>query len=103
MTAIGHDVKFAVSDRGIQLSRMRVPWTRGATSGALLLVLGAWVALVPFVGPYFNFADSAQSAAEATQVSPVADATAPMAAAGAEPIDPLESSPTASPTETSNE
>jgi hypothetical protein len=232
MTAIGHDVKFAVSDRGIQLSRMRVPWTRGATSGALLLVLGAWVALVPFVGPYFNFAytpaqdttwywtaargwfevapgvaafaggllllgstnravaiagswlgiaggawlivgpsltdvldmtigtpdpalstrrqalaglayfyatgalilflaaaalgrlsvqslrdaaiaerriaqaetaDSAQPAAEATQVSPAAEATAPMAAAGAEPIDSLESPPTDSPTETSNE
>jgi hypothetical protein len=56
MTAIGHDAKFAVSDRGIQLSRMRVPWTRGATSGALLVVLGAWAALVPFIGPYFNFA-----------------------------------------------
>lgn len=56
MTAIGHDMKFAVSDRGVQLSRMRVPWTRGATSGSLLLLLGAWAALAPFVGPYFNFA-----------------------------------------------
>jgi len=56
MTAIGHDVKFAVSDRGIQLSKMRVPWTRGATSGALLVILGAWAALVPFIGPYLNFA-----------------------------------------------
>ncbi|HEY3087932.1 MAG TPA: hypothetical protein VGJ59_07715 [Jatrophihabitantaceae bacterium] len=32
MTAIGHDAKFAVSERGIQLSRMRVPWTRPLTS-----------------------------------------------------------------------
>src|SRR5262249_15355843 len=56
MTAIGHDAKLAVSDRGIQLSRRRGPWTRGATSGALLVVLGAWAALVPFIGPYFNFA-----------------------------------------------
>ncbi len=56
MTAIGHDVKFAVSERGIQLSRMRVPWTRDATSGALLLLLGAWAALAPFIGPYLDFA-----------------------------------------------
>jgi hypothetical protein len=56
MTAIGHDAKFAVSERGIQLSRMRVPWTRGATSGALLLILGAWAALAPFIGPYLDFA-----------------------------------------------
>lgn len=56
MTTIGHDMKFASSDRGIRLSRMRVPWTRGATSGALLLILGAWAATVPFIGPYLNFA-----------------------------------------------
>lgn len=56
MTAIGHDTRFAFSDRGVQLSRMRVPWTRGATSGALLVILGAWAAIVPFIGPYLNFA-----------------------------------------------
>lgn len=56
MTAVGHEMKVAFSDRGIQLSRMRVPWTRGATSGALLVILGAWAALVPFIGPYLNFA-----------------------------------------------
>jgi len=56
MTAVGHHMGFAFSDRGIRLSRMRVPWTRGATSGALLLVLGAWAAIVPFIGPYLNFA-----------------------------------------------
>jgi hypothetical protein len=56
MTAIGHDTRFAFSDRGIRLSRMRVPWTRGATGGALLLVLGAWAAVVPFIGPYLDFA-----------------------------------------------
>ena len=56
MTAIGHDIKLAVSDRGIQLSKMRVPWTRGATSGALLLVIGTWAALAPFVGPYLKLA-----------------------------------------------
>src|SRR6266581_179651 len=56
MTAIGHDMKVAFSDRGIQLSRMRVPWTRGATSGALLLILSAWAALAPFIGPYLDLA-----------------------------------------------
>jgi hypothetical protein len=56
MTAIGHDTRFASSDRGVQLSRMRVPWTRGATSGVLLVILGAWAAIVPFIGPYLHFA-----------------------------------------------
>jgi hypothetical protein len=35
---------------------MRVPRSRGAFSGLLLLLLGAWGALVPFVGPYFHYA-----------------------------------------------
>jgi hypothetical protein len=56
MTAVGHDMSVPISDRGIRLSRMRVPWTRGATSGALLIILGAWAAIVPFIGPYLNFA-----------------------------------------------
>jgi len=56
MTAIGHETNLAVSARGIELSKMRVPWTRGATSGALLLIVGAWAALAPFVGPYLNLA-----------------------------------------------
>ena len=37
-------------------SRFRVARTRGALSGVLLVVLGAWAALVPFIGPYFDFA-----------------------------------------------
>jgi hypothetical protein len=35
---------------------LRMPRSRGAVSGLLLVVLGAWGALVPFVGPHFNFA-----------------------------------------------
>jgi hypothetical protein len=35
---------------------LRVPRTRGALSGFLLIVLGAWGALIPFIGPYFHFA-----------------------------------------------
>ena len=56
MTAIGHDMRVASSDRGGQVSKMRMPWTRGATSGLLLVILGAWAAIVPFIGPYLHFA-----------------------------------------------
>jgi hypothetical protein len=35
---------------------LRMPRSRGAVSGLLLVVLGAWGALIPFVGPRFNFA-----------------------------------------------
>jgi hypothetical protein len=35
---------------------MRVPRTRGLLSGLLLVLLGAWGALVAFIGPYFHFA-----------------------------------------------
>ena len=35
---------------------LRVPRTRGLFSGVLLVLLGAWGALIPFVGPYFHFA-----------------------------------------------
>ncbi len=35
---------------------MRVPRTRGALSGALLVLLGLWGGLIAFVGPYFHFA-----------------------------------------------
>lgn len=35
---------------------MRVPRTRGAVSGAVVAVLGAWGALIPFIGPSFNYA-----------------------------------------------
>ncbi len=36
--------------------RLRMPRSRGATSGFLLVLLGIWGALIPFVGPYFDFA-----------------------------------------------
>ena len=37
---------------------LRVPRSRGAISGLLLLLLGIWGGLVPFVGPYFHYAYS---------------------------------------------
>jgi hypothetical protein len=36
-------------------ARRRVARSRGAGGGILLVLLGAWGALIPFIGPYFNF------------------------------------------------
>ncbi len=36
--------------------RLWMPRSRGAVCGLILIVLGAWGALIPFVGPHFNFA-----------------------------------------------
>jgi hypothetical protein len=36
-------------------SPMRLPRTTGALSGVLVVVLGIWGALIPFVGPYFHY------------------------------------------------
>lgn len=35
---------------------LRVPRSRGALSGVLLVLLGAWGALIAFIGPYFHYA-----------------------------------------------
>jgi hypothetical protein len=35
---------------------MRLPRTTGALSGFLIVLLGLWGALVPFIGPYFHYA-----------------------------------------------
>ena len=43
------------NDPDLHGGRMRVPRSRGALSGALLIVLGIWGALIPLVGPYVNF------------------------------------------------
>jgi len=41
---------------------MRVPRTRGAVSGAIIALLGAWGALIPFVGPTFGYSIGPDSA-----------------------------------------
>lgn len=38
------------------LNSLRMPRSRDAVTGLLLVLLGAWGALIPFVGPYFDFA-----------------------------------------------
>jgi hypothetical protein len=43
-------------------ARMRVPRSRGAVSGLLLILLGAWGALIPLVGPYVHFGFTPDSA-----------------------------------------
>jgi hypothetical protein len=35
---------------------LHMPRSRGAVSGLLLIILGVWGALVPFIGPFFHFA-----------------------------------------------
>lgn len=40
----------------IRASRFTVPRTRGAFSGLLIVLLGAWAGIVPFIGPYLDFA-----------------------------------------------
>jgi hypothetical protein len=39
--------------------RLRMPRSRGAASGFLLIVLGIWGAIIPFIGTNFDFAYSA--------------------------------------------
>src|SRR5215467_4857381 len=34
----------------------RIPRSRGGVTGVLLIILGAWGGLIPFVGPYFHYA-----------------------------------------------
>jgi hypothetical protein len=41
---------------------MRIPRTRGAASGLLLILLGAWGGLIPFIGPYFHYAYTSDKA-----------------------------------------
>src|SRR4051794_17648414 len=41
---------------------MRVARSRGMLSGLLLMLLGIWGALIPFIGPYFHYAYTPDSA-----------------------------------------
>jgi hypothetical protein len=34
----------------------RIPRTKGALSGLIIVLLGLWGGLIPFIGPYFNYA-----------------------------------------------
>src|SRR5258707_2994915 len=41
---------------------LRIPRSRGTLSGVLLVLLGAWGGLIAFVGPYFHYAYTPDSA-----------------------------------------
>jgi hypothetical protein len=41
---------------------LRIPRSRGTVSGVLLVLLGAWGGLIAFVGPYFHYAYTPDSA-----------------------------------------
>jgi hypothetical protein len=43
-------------DPGVRTDTKRLRRTTGALCGALIILLGLWGALVPFVGPYFHYA-----------------------------------------------
>ena len=44
-------------EHGVDMrDRLHMPRSRGATSGVLLVLLGIWGGLIPFVGPYFGYA-----------------------------------------------
>jgi len=45
---------------------LRVRRSRGALSGLLLILLGIWGALIPFVGPYFHYAYTPDQTWQAT-------------------------------------
>lgn len=45
-----------VTSTPTRAGRLQIPRSRGALGGLLIIALGAWGALVPFVGPYFDFA-----------------------------------------------
>src|SRR5258708_4596973 len=47
---------------------LRIPRSRGALSGVLLVLLGAWSGLIAFVGPYFHYAYTPNSAWSYTSV-----------------------------------
>jgi hypothetical protein len=49
MVATRHETDLTVHDR------LHIPRSRGAMSGLLIVVLGIWGGLVPFVGPAFGY------------------------------------------------
>ncbi|HEX4391642.1 MAG TPA: hypothetical protein VH084_08870 [Mycobacterium sp.] len=51
-----------MNDSGSGFGTLHMPRSRGAVSGLLLILLGAWGALIPFIGPYFHFAYSPDQA-----------------------------------------
>jgi hypothetical protein len=47
--------------------RLAMPRRRGAASGLLILIAGAWAALIPFIGPYLHFVVGSDKAWDMSQ------------------------------------
>jgi hypothetical protein len=48
--------RLVMNDSRSGFGSLHMPRSRGAVSGLLLIILGVWGALIPFIGPYFHFA-----------------------------------------------
>jgi hypothetical protein len=55
MAATQHDTAFE-TDHLTMRDRLHMPRSRGAASGLLIVILGVWGGLIPFVGPSFDYA-----------------------------------------------
>ena len=55
MAATQHDTTFE-TDHLTMHDRLHMPRSRGAASGLLIVILGVWGGLIPFVGPSFDYA-----------------------------------------------
>jgi hypothetical protein len=55
MAATQHDTTFE-TDHLTMHDRLHMPRSRGAASGLLIVILGVWGGLIPFVGPAFDYA-----------------------------------------------
>ena len=55
MATTQHDTAFE-TDHLTMHDRLHMPRSRGAASGLLIVILGVWGGLIPFVGPSFDYA-----------------------------------------------
>jgi hypothetical protein len=55
MVATHHETRFE-TDHLTMHDRLHMPRSRGAASGLLIVILGLWGGLVPFIGPAFGYA-----------------------------------------------
>jgi len=47
--------------------KMAIPRSRGAVSGLLMILFGAWAAVIPLIGPYFDYAYGSDKAWQFTE------------------------------------
>ncbi|MGH9065908.1 MAG: PRC-barrel domain-containing protein [Acidimicrobiales bacterium] len=58
---VGAPVTEPVGAAPTRAARFRMSRSRGAISGVILILLGIWGAIIPFVGPYFGYAIGSQA------------------------------------------